>query len=89
MAFVDNMRKTRILDPSDLGAEIRRRRKLLGITQEELGETLGFSPRLVGDIERGKGGVAFEKVLRCCMEVGIRVFSEAGIVLTDPAQRGR
>ena len=70
-----------------MGREIRRRRKLLGITQEEFASSLGFSPRLIGDIERGKGGVAFDKILRCCTEVGIRIYSEAGISLSFSPQR--
>lgn len=72
------MRTTRLLDVRDLGSEIRRRRLLLGMTQEELGDILGFSARLVGDIERGKGGVAFEKILLISTEVGIRLYAEAG-----------
>ena len=58
-----------------LGQAIRRRRKKLGYTQEEMADDLGFSPRLVGEIERGRATVGFEKVLQYTKELGIDLFA--------------
>ena len=44
----------RVTEGAALGAALRSRRKRLGYTQEDLADMLGFSPRLVGDIERGR-----------------------------------
>lgn len=56
-----------------LGAALRDRRKRLGYTQEELADVLGFSPRLVGEIERGRGTVGIDKVLAFATALGIDV----------------
>ncbi len=62
---------TRVAHSSDLGPLLRRRRKFLGYTQEELAEGLGFSPRLIGEMERGRGTVGIDKVLRYATNLGI------------------
>ena len=56
-----------------LGAALRSRRKRLGYTQEDLADMLGFSPRLVGEIERGRGTVGIDKVLAFATALGIDV----------------
>ena len=53
----------RVTEGAALGAALRSRRKRLGYTQEDLADMLGFSPRLVGEIERGRGTVGIDKVL--------------------------
>lgn len=63
----------RVTEGAALGAALRDRRKRLGYTQEELADVLGFSPRLVGEIERGRGTVGIDKVLAFATALGIDV----------------
>lgn len=63
----------RVTEGSVLGAALRARRKKLGYTQEELADMLGFSPRLVGEIERGRGTVGIDKVLSFAAALGVDV----------------
>ena len=59
------------MECASLGPLLRKRRKSLGYTQEEVAEMLGFSPRLVGEIERGRGTVGIDKVLSYALALGI------------------
>jgi len=45
------------------GSEIRRVRKELGWTQEELGHRAGLHPTYIGDVERGERNVSLENIL--------------------------
>ena len=51
-------------DGGVLGESIRARRKELGIRQEDAARALGFSTRLVSEIENGRDTVAYGKILR-------------------------
>lgn len=62
---------TRVADNATFGPLLRKHRKLLGYTQEEVADMLGFSPRLVGEIERGRGIVGIDKVLYYATPLGI------------------
>ena len=62
---------TRVMECASLGSLLRKRRKSFGYTQEEVAEMLGFSPRLVGEIERGRGTVGIDKVLSYALALGI------------------
>ncbi len=43
-----------VMDPAPrFGDVLRRQRRAAGLTQEELAERAGVSPRTIGDIERG------------------------------------
>lgn len=61
----------RVLNAAILGTALRDRRKALGYTQEELADMLEYSPRLVGEIERGRGTVGIDKVLNYATTLGI------------------
>ena len=63
----------RVTEGAALGAALRSRRKRLGYTQEDLADMLGFSPRLVGEIERGRGSVGIDKVLAFATALGVDV----------------
>lgn len=63
----------RVAEGAALGAALRSRRKRLGYTQEDLADMLGFSPRLVGEIERGRGTVGIDKVLAFATALGVDV----------------
>ena len=53
-----------VWDGVALGESIRARRKELGIRQEDAARALGFSTRLVSEIENGRDTVAYGKILR-------------------------
>ena len=63
----------RVTEGAALGAALRSRRKRLGFPQADLADMLGFSPRLVGEIERGRGTVGIDKVLAFATALGIDV----------------
>lgn len=56
-----------------LGRILRDRRKKLGYTQEDLADMLDFSPRLIGEIERGRGTVGIDKVFLYATTLGIDI----------------
>lgn len=57
-------RETSIWEGSDLGKVLRERRRALGIRQADAAAELGYSPRLLSEIENGRDTVAYGKVLR-------------------------
>ena len=65
------MRETAIWEGIDLGQALRSRRKDLGILQSKAARDLGFSPRLVSDIENGRDTVAYGKILRYASYLGM------------------
>lgn len=56
-----------------MGLLLRKRRKKLGYTQEQIASFLGYSPRLVGEIERGRGTVGFDRVMNYAMNLGLDI----------------
>jgi HTH-type transcriptional regulator / antitoxin HipB len=62
-----------IADPTELGAAIRARRRLLMITQDELATSIGVSRRVIGQMENGKETVHVGIVLRAARAVGLNV----------------
>jgi transcriptional regulator with XRE-family HTH domain len=54
-----------------IGQMIRARRKKLGYTQEYVSEFTGLSPRLIGEIERGKETTGIQKVINLAMILGM------------------
>ncbi len=60
-----------VTDMDVLGHTLRNRRKKLGYTQEDVASMLGYSPRLVGEIERGRDTVGFGKVLAYATGLGV------------------
>lgn len=55
----------------DLGRVIRTRRKELGYTQSQIAGAAGISQRLMSELERGRGTVAFDTVVDVAMWLGI------------------
>lgn len=60
-----------VFEPADIGTVIRLRRKELGYTQEYLSSLIGMSPRLIGEIERGKKATGIQKVIDLATALGI------------------
>jgi len=56
--------ETYIWEGADLGAVLAAKRRSLGIRQADAARDLGFSPRLLSDIENGRDTVGYGKVLR-------------------------
>lgn len=62
---------TTVRSATDLGTMLRSRRKRLGYTQEQVAEMMGCSPRLVSEMERGRGTVGFNRMLAYATGLGI------------------
>ena len=60
----------KIQSAQELGETIRRRRKELGLTQLELVQYCGCSPKFLIELEAGKPTVRFDKVLKIIMMLG-------------------
>ena len=61
----------RIGSMAELGRIIRQLRKELGFTQAQVALLTGFSPRLIGEMERGRGTVGIDKVIAYAQGLGI------------------
>ena len=57
-------RETAIWEGADLGKVLRERRRALGIRQADAAAELGYSPRLLSEIENGRDTVVYGKILR-------------------------
>jgi HTH-type transcriptional regulator / antitoxin HipB len=62
--------------PTDIGALIRDRRRVLGLGQAELALKLGASRLWVNQVERGKPGASLGMVLRALAVLGVTLSSE-------------
>lgn len=56
-----------------LGADVRRRRRSLGLKQEELADLAGTSARFVGALENGKPTVRMDKVIAVLDALGLEL----------------
>lgn len=68
------MADARIQSPEDLGARIRKRRTDLRLTQEELAGVAMVTPRLLGEVERGKQTTQLSGLLRILAALGLDLF---------------
>lgn len=61
------------MDRTDIGTEIRNRRRVLGLTQEQVAELAGVARRTIIDLESGQGsyGPTLEKVHAICTVLGL------------------
>lgn len=55
----------------ELGRVLRKHRRELELTQEELAEATGVNRRVIGELERGKGTVRVEIVLALAQALGL------------------
>ena len=72
----------KVTDRSDLerppgsmgfGAQLRARRRELGLSQQATGELSGCSARFVGELERGKATVRLDKVIAVLAALGLEL----------------
>ena len=66
----------KILESSDLGMMIRKRRKELHYTQSYISQFTGLSISFISDVENGKPTVELEKVFRLVHILGMDIFVE-------------
>lgn len=66
----------KILDSSDIGQLIRKRRKELHYTQDYISQFTGLSVSFISDVENGKPTVELEKVLKLVHILGMDVLVE-------------
>lgn len=62
--------------PHEIGAEIRARRKLLRLTQEDVADLAGVNRRLVSEVERGMVSVTLRNLIAICGAVGLDLVSQ-------------
>lgn len=55
------------------GTLVRRRRRALGLTQEELALTAKVGPRFIGELEAGKATCQLGKALAVARAVGVEL----------------
>lgn len=65
----------RIHNPEELGSLIRKRRNALRLTQEELAAVASVTPRLLGEVERGKQTAQLDGVLRILASLGLDLYA--------------
>jgi transcriptional regulator with XRE-family HTH domain len=68
-----------------LGEDIRRTRRMLGISRAKLAETIGMHPMNYAKIERGKKNVTFDTLLRIADGLGVELTIT---LVAAKAQRG-
>jgi y4mF family transcriptional regulator len=65
----------RIHNADDLGRMVRERRKALRLRQEELAAVASVTPRLLGEVERGKQTAQLDGVLRILAALGLDLYA--------------
>lgn len=71
------MNEIKITKSADLGPRIRARRVELRLTQVELADVALVTPRLVGELERGKSTAQLEGVIRVLATLGLDLYLRA------------
>ena len=66
----------RLLSAVDLGKSVRKRRKELGYSQQQLAEFCGCGTRFVSDLENGKETIQFGKALLVVSMLGLNFYIE-------------
>jgi HTH-type transcriptional regulator / antitoxin HipB len=75
LRYLDAMKRTN--SPSELGAAIRERRRVLGMTQDDLALSIGVNRKVIGQLEGGKETVRLEIALNAARSLGLNVGVEA------------
>ena len=58
------MTELKELNKAAIGARVRERRELLGLSREELASRLGVTAKFVGDVEYGEKGISTKNLYR-------------------------
>lgn len=59
--------------PIELGDALRKRRRELGLGQEEVAGVIGVNRRVVGELERGKGTVQLQIAMDVARVLGLDI----------------
>jgi HTH-type transcriptional regulator / antitoxin HipB len=62
-----------VQSPADIGAMVMRRRRDAGLSQMDLAGIAGTGNRFISELERGKGTVQLDCVLRVLDQLGLDV----------------
>lgn len=62
-----------------MGARIRRRRREIGLTQEQLAEAAEVSPSFLGHIERGTRTASIDTLVRLCLALNMSADAVLGM----------
>lgn len=69
------MIEKRLKTPDELGPMVRTRRTELKLSQEDLAAVALVTPRLLGEVERGKPTAQLDGVMRILAALGIDLFA--------------
>lgn len=69
--YLINPNAQRVKSTKELGELLRKKRKDQGLTQAQVAEHCGISPRFVSEVERGKATAEVGKVLYLLETLGI------------------
>lgn len=69
----------RITSPTDIGAAVRRARKVAGLRQEDLAGLAGVGTRFLIELEAGKPTVRLDKLLAVLATLGIELHLDGAI----------
>ena len=61
----------------DLGLEVRRVRKKMGMTQQRFADLAGVGRRFISELESGKPTLEFNRVMKVCQAAGIDVLASS------------
>ena len=64
----------RIKNAEDLGSEIRKRRKNLGYTQQDIAARTGLSASFISDVENGKETAEIGKIMLLLSILGLNLY---------------
>lgn len=64
----------RINTPEELGTRVRERRAELGLTQGELADVAGVSPRFLSELENGKQTAQLAGIQRVLAALGLDLY---------------
>ena len=67
-----------IRSAQEFGRAVRERRRILGLTQEELADRCGVGKRFIVELEAGKATIHLGKALTAAKEVGLALADVAG-----------
>ena len=65
------MTELKELNKAAIGARVRERRELLGLSREELASRLGVTAKFVGDVEYGEKGISTKNLYRLKQILGV------------------
>lgn len=71
------------------GRRIQQLRKVKGLTQEQLGKDAAMSPKVIGEIERGRRNLTLDSVERLINALGVEPFEVFLFSLKDSKVAGK